>query len=252
MKNSCKIIFLTSLVMFFTSCLKQTESITPIAPVRTLAELQRDSMMQTALMAAGNNELSKNARTTLEESNSDPSIFYLNLKYNIVNMDVYETANVPNSFEKIGNSFLKAFARIFLKLTGERTIELGTVDLDIPDLNLDFQIVKSLKIKRIFIEYNQEFNQSVNNQANFSFVSSLDISRVSGANPLLFSYRKTKNNCDQKCLDFSIVDGNILDLVKDSTTISLNPKLAISTIPKVSELKIDGQIEMQIGLKLPF
>lgn len=252
MKKSFNFILLTSLVIFSVSCLKQTESITPIAPVRTLAELQRDTMMQTALTAAGNNELSKDATTTLEESSSDPSIFYLNLKYNIVKMDVYETAKVPNSFEKIGNSFLKAFARIFLKLTGERTVEIGTVDLDIPNMNLDFQIVKSLKIKRIFIEYNKEFNQSVKNQANFSFISSLDISRVSGANPLLFSYKKTKNNCKQTCLDFTIIDGDILDLVKDSPTISLNPKLAISTIPKVSELKIDGQIEMQIGLKLPF
>lgn len=252
MANSFKVILLTSLVIFSSSCLKQTESITPLATVRTLAELQRESMMNTALMAAGNNELSKDAHSTLQENPVDPSIFYLNLKYNIVNMDVYEKAHIPNSFEQIGNSFLKAFARIFLKLTGSRTVNIGNIDLEIPDMNLDLQIVKSLKVKRIFIEYNKEFNESVGNQANFSFVSSLDISKVGGSKPLLFSYRKAKNKCNQRCLDFTIIDGNVFDLVKNSNVIPLKPTLSISAIPRVTELKIDGQIEMQIGLKLPF
>jgi hypothetical protein len=240
------------MVILNISCLKQSESITPIAKAQTLAELQRESMMNTALIAAGNTELSKSAQTSLETNTGDPSIFYLNLKYNIVNMDVYDTANIPNSFEQIGNSFLKAFAKIFLKLTGDRTVDIGNIDLLLPDLNLDFNIVKSLKVKRIYIEYNKEFNQSVGNKASFSFINSLDISKVSGFNPLLFSYRKSKNNCDMKCLDFTIVDGNIFNLIKNSKTIPVKPTLTISAIPSVTELKIDGQIEMQIGLKLPF
>lgn len=252
MRNYVHALSLTLMVIFTSSCLKQTESITPLAPVRTLAELQRESMMNTALMASGNNKLSSDVQVSFEESKTDPSLFYLNLKYNMVNMDVYQTANIPNSFEKIGNSFLIAFARIFLKLTGDRTVDIGQIDLELPDMNLDFQMVKSLKVKRIFIEYNKEFNQSVNNTANFSFVSALDISRVSGPNPLLFSYRKANNKCNQKCLDFSIVDGDVFELLKKSNIIPLKPALSISTIPRVTELKIDGQIELQIGLKLPF
>lgn len=252
MKNSVKLLFLTSVVMLASSCLKQTESITPIAEVRTLAELQRESMMNTALLAAGNTELSKSSRATVEENKTDPTLFYLNLKYNIEDMDVFETAKIPNSFEQIGNTFLKAFAKILLKLTGDRTVEMDNIDLDIPDLNLDFQIVKSLRVRRIFIEYNKAFNMSVGSKADFSFINSLDISRVSGTKPLLFSYRKANNKCNQQCLDFSIVDGNIFDLVKDSRIIPIKPALKISSIPDVTELKIDGQIELQIGLKLPF
>lgn len=252
MRNYVRALSLTLMVIFTSSCLKQTESITPLAPVRTLAELQRESMMNTALMASGNNKLSANVQSSFEVDKTDPSLFYLNLKYNVINMDVYQTANIPNSFEKIGNSLLIAFARIFLKLTGDRTVDIGQIDLELPDMNLDFQMVKSLKVKRIFIEYNKEFNQSVNNTANFSFVSALDISRVSGPNPLLFSYRKANNKCNQKCLDFSIVDGDVFELLKKSNIIPLKPTLSISTIPRVTELKIDGQIELQIGLKLPF
>lgn len=252
MTNSFKIFFLTLVVSISTSCLKQSESITPIAPVRTMAELQRESMMNTAIMAAGNNKLSKNVQSSFEESKVDPTLFYLNIKYNVVNMDVYETAHIPNSFEKVGNSLLVAFARIFLKLTGDRTINIGQIDLDLPDMNLDFDVVKSLKVKRLFIEYNKEFDESVGNKANFSFISSLDISKVSGSKPLLFSYKKESNKCNQKCLNFNIVDGNVFELLKKSNTVPLKPTLSISTIPRVTELKIDGQIEMQIGLKLPF
>jgi hypothetical protein len=252
MKNSFKIFIFAVIASFSSSCLKQTESITPLAEVRTLAQLQRESMMNTALLAAGNNELSKDANASVETNTADPSIFYLNLKYNIVNMDVYETASIPNSFEQIGNSFLKVFAKIFLKLTGSRTINIGNIDLPIPDLNLDFTIVKSLRVKRIYVEYNKDYDASTGNKASFAFVNTFNLSRVSGLDPLIVSYKKAKNACLQKCLDFDIINGNIFDLVKASNTIPLKPSLSIGSLPAVAELKLDGQIDLQIGLKLPF
>ena len=235
-----------------TSCLKQSESITPIAEARTLAQLQQESMMNTALLAAGNNALSTDSKATVEKNETDPAIFYLNLKYNIVNMDVYETANIPNSFEQIGNSLLKIFAKIFLKLTGSRTVNIGNVDLPIPDLNLDFNIVKSLKVKRIYVEYNKEYDAFTGNKASFAFVNTFDLSRVSGPKPLIISYKKNKNSCLQKCLNFDIIDGNIFDLVKAGNTIPLKPALTIGALPAVDQLRLDGQIDLQIGLKFPF
>lgn len=234
------------------SCLKQSESITPIAPVRTMAQLQREAMMNTATRAAGNSGLSRDAMATLETSQNDQGLFYLNLKYNLVNLDVYDTAQIPNSFEQIGNSLLKAFAKIFLKLTGERTVEMDDLDLDLSGLNLDFQIVKSLEVKKIYIQYNKDFDESVDNKASFSFIKTFDISKTKGTSPHLFSYKKTNNNCKFKCLEFSIIDGNIFELVKSSKIIRLKPALKIASIPDVTELKIDGHIELRIGLKLPF
>jgi hypothetical protein len=252
MRNLIKILLLATVAAFASSCLKQSESITPIADVRTLAQLQRESMMNTALLAAGNNELSTAANASLETNTADPTIFYLNLKYNIFNMDVYETASIPNSFEQIGNSFLKVFAKIFLKLTGSRTVNIGNVELPIPDLNLDFSIIKSLKVTRVFVEYNKAYDASTGNKANFSFVNTFDLSRVNGVNPLLVSYKKAKNTCLQKCLSFDINDGDIFELVKASKSIPLKPSLTIGSLPAVTELKLDGQIDLQIGLKLPF
>ncbi len=252
MTNTFKKLILITLVLLTTSCLKQTESITPIAPIRTLAEIQREAMMSTAIMAAGNTELSKNSQVTLEKNTLDPSLFYLNLKFNIVDMDVFEKANIPNSFEQVGNSFLKIMAKIFFIFNDTRTVNIGKINFEIPDLNLDFGIVKSIMVKRIFIEYNKEFNESVGNKANFSFINSLDIAKVSGTNPLLFSYSKAQNKCNQRCLDFKIANGDLFDLIKNSSIIPVKPTLAISSLPAITDLRIDGQIEMQIGLKLPF
>lgn len=252
MKFFLNIFLLASVSLISFSCLKQTESITPLAEVRTFAQLQRESMMNTALMAAGNNEISSEAKVSIDLNSKDPTIFFLNLKYNIVNMDVYETAHIPNSFEKIGNSFLKVFARIFLKLTGSRTINMGAFNLPIPDLNLDFDIIKSIKVKNIYVKYNKEYAESTGNRANFSFINTFKLVRTNDTAPLLISYSKAKNTCQQKCLNFEIVNGDILELIKNNDSISFKPSLNINSLPAVTELKLDGHIELQIGLKLPF
>lgn len=250
MKFFGKLLLLSSVICLGTSCLKQSESITPIAPVQTLAEIQKESMMNTALLAAGNNEMSNATKASIEASKTDPSLFYLNMKYNIKNMDVFQTAHIPNSFEQIGNSFLKALAVLFLKISGSKTIDIGTIDVPIPDLNLDFQIVKSIKVTRIYLEYNKQLNISTGNVADFSFINSLSLSKTDGVK--LITYSKANNHCLQKCLDFTIADGNILDLISNATSVQVDPTLVISSFPKVSDLKLDGQIDLQIGLKLPF
>ena len=252
MRNSYKTLAFSCLLILCASCLKQTESITPIAKVQTLAELQREAMMMTAL-TAGNSELSENAKSTLEQTKDAPDLFYLNIKYNIKDMDVYETADIPNSFEQLSNAFLKTMVKLFLRIKGPQRVEIDPIELDLPDLNLDFDVVKSIKIKRVYFQYNKEFDQSVNNKASFAFVSGLDLSRVGRNKSLLLNYKKVNNRCNYKCIDFTIADGNVFDLIKNnSQSIILKPALTIGSLPKITELRIDGQIDLQIGLKLPF
>lgn len=251
MQNSILIITLLCSIFLFSSCLKQSESITPIAPTQTLAQLQREAMMATAL-SAGNSELSEAAKATISQS-SDPEIFYLNLKYNINNIDLYESGDIPNSFEKLSNVFLRTLAKIFLKIKGSQTIEVDPVELELPDLNLDFEVVKSIRVNRVYLEYNKEFDASVDNKASFSFLGNLNMNHVGKDKSLLISYKKSSNTCNFKCLDFKIDNGNVFELLKNnSSSIILKPTLSIVSIPKVTQIKFDGQIELQIGLKLPF
>jgi hypothetical protein len=247
-----KIISLICVVLVLSSCLKQSESITPIVGVQTLAQLQREAMMSTAL-SAGNGELSKTTQTAIQESAQDPDIFFLNLKYNITELDVYETADIPNSFEKLSNSFLKTFVKLFLRIKGSQSIDIDPIELELPNFALDFDVVKSIKVKRVYLEYNKNFDESVNNKASFSFVNSLGINRVGKDKSQLFSYKKANNNCNYKCLDFTITNGDVFTLLKNnSSSIILQPALSIGALPQVTELIVDGQIDLQIGLKLPF
>lgn len=238
------------------SCLKQSESISPLAKAQTLAELQREALMNTANMA-GNSELSSAARVSLETA-QDPSIFYLNIKYNMKDIDVFEAANMPNTFEQIGHSFLQTLARFVLAIGGPRQIDINDIALTIPDINMDRSVVKSIKIKRIFLQYNQELDVQSDFSANFSFIDSLELTRevtvpkIGKVNTLFLSYRKIRNFCMYKCIQFDILEDDIIDILKPNTDVKLKPSLSIANLPAINDLKLDGQIEMQIGLKLPF
>lgn len=248
---------LITCVLMLSSCLKQTESITPIAPTATLAELQREALMKVA-QQAGQSDLSMDAISTLETTASDPTIFYLNIKYNIKNIDVFEAADMPNTFEKIGHSFLRTIAKLYLAAAGSTKISINDIDLTIPDIDIDRSVIKSFKIKRIFLTYNKEVDEQSDYLANFSFIKTLELARkvtvpkVGQVETLFLSYRKNRNFCLYKCLQFDILEDNIIDILKPNTNIKLSPSLSITSLPDVDDLKIDGQVEMQIGLKLPF
>lgn len=241
-----KIVFLTLMLGLSVSCLKQSESIDPIAPVKTLAEIQRESMMTTALEAAGNSTPSKDASINVEKGPTDAGIFYLNMKYRIKDLDVFDSTHLPNGFESLSNSFIKALANIFLKVSGGRTVDIGTVEIPVTDLSLDFSVIKSIRIKTL----RMQFGQSMDQAADFSFIKSLDVNKATGEK--ILSYKKSSNQCDFKCIEFIVQDGNVLDLIKDTNVLKIDPVMSISRLPDFTTLKLDGDVDLQIGLKLPF
>lgn len=244
-------------IIIFSSCIKQSESITSLAPATSMAELQRESLMAVANLA-GQSSLSSDAQSTLALTASDPSIFYLNINYHLKNIDVFEVANMPNTFEQIGHSFLRTVAKFFLAAIGNYNVSINDIDLNIPDIAIDRAIVKSFKIKRIFLKYNDEVDIKSDYLANFSFVNTLELSRkvtvpkVGEIETLFLSYRKSRNYCLYKCLQFDILENNLIDILKPNSNIKLKPVLSIGKLPEINDIKLDGIVEMQIGLKLPF
>lgn len=239
------------------SCLKQQESITPIAAPATLAELQKEALMRTAELA-GNSELSEDAKATLELAH-DPSIFYLNVKYHMKNIDVFAMANMPNTFEQIGHSFLQTIAKLVLAIGGPRQIDISNINLHIPDsVNLDRSIVKSIAVKKIFLQYSKDVDEGSDYKADFSFINTLELARevtvpkIGRVDQLFLSYRKVQNLCMYKCIQFEILEDNLIDLLTPNSNLLLKPSLTIDALPAVNNLTLDGEIELKIGLKLPF
>lgn len=249
-------VILLSLI-FFTSCLKVSEKITPLAEPKSLAQLQQEALLKNAAETAGSSAFSITSTSTIEMS-SDPSIYYLNLTYNVQDVDVFQVANIPNTFEQLGHSFLLAAAKFVLAVMGPREVSLSDVNLIIPNMTIDRSIVKSVKIKRIFIQYSSAEEIASDYAANFAFVNTLELTmpitvpRVGNVDSLLFSYQKIHNRCMYKCIQFDVFTDNVLDIVTPNTTLKLKPYLSVGSIPAVTDLKLDGQIELQIGLKLPF
>lgn len=206
--------------------------------------------MTAALEAAGNNPTSDAALVNVEKAPQEPGIFYLQMKYKIKDLDVFETAHIPNSFEQLGNSFLKLIAKIFLRITNERQVNIGPVEIALPDLHLDYQIIRSIKITRVHLEYNKALDEATNGKADFSFLKTFSISNTAGER--LLSYQNNLNQCQMKCLDFIIENGNILPLIKNIDNVKLNPALSISSLPNINELRLDGDVDLKIGLQLPF
>lgn len=241
-----KTFFLAATLGLSASCLKQSESIDPIAPVKTLAEIQRETMMTTALEAAGNSSPSGATKINVEKSPEDTGLFYLNMKYKIKDLDVFDPANIPNGFESLSNSLIRMLANIFIKMSGGQSVDVGEIEIPLTDLHLDFQVIKSIKIKTIRIQY----SKSMGEEADFSFIKSLDINKISGEK--ILSYKKSLNQCDFKCIDFVIQNGSVLDMIKETNNMKIVPSLSISKLPGNREMKLDGDIDLQIGLKLPF
>jgi len=221
----------------------------------TLSELQREQYQKLALQAGGA-YLSTGTTTSISQS-SDPSIFYFNVRYNIKDIDVFELADMPNAFEQIGNSFLSIITRVVLS-AGPRQVDIDELVFDVPELDIDRETVVSVKIRKVFLQFAQSVDVGSDFTANFAFIDSLEMSRQTfvpgygNVDSLMFSYRKKQNKCFNKCLDFEVYTENLLDLLKPGKQIKFKPTLAIASIPDIIDLKLDGQIEIQVGIKLPF
>ncbi len=250
MQNIYRSTLLIMLMISASSCLERTESIAPIAPIKTMAEIQREAMMQQAIEAGGNTELSQETQSTLEESKNDPSLYFLNIKYSLEDMDLSEAVDLGNSYEILGNSLLRTFAKIFVALKGTHEIDMDEIEVPLPDLNLDFNVIKSIKIKRLYLTLNPAYVRQAGPSVNFSFIESLQFNKPQ-VKTSAFSYKKTAS-CAHKCIEFQVNDGDFYNALSSGHGVWLKPTLFINALPKRLDYHLDGQIEIQIGLRLPF
>ncbi len=236
------------------SC-KIEEKITPLASPITLADLQREQLEQ-ELQVQGKTNASSSTIQSIEFG--EAGVYYLKVVYNIDEVDVFEIADIPNQFEKLANSFLGTLTRIVLGITGSQDVDLSEYVVDLSDLQFDSEIIRSIRIHKVFMKYSEEVERQSDFTADFSFVENLELAQpvfipgVGNGEKLLFSYRRRNNRCLYKCLEFEVHEQNLLTLIEDQQVLTLKPLLSIRALPKVTDLKIQGQVELQIGIKLPF
>lgn len=248
-----KVFFFSILFLLFSAC-QVEEKITPLAEPVTLAELQREQILR-ELEDQGQGPLDDSTLTSIEFGEDD--VFYLKVKYNIEDIDIFQEAEIPNQFEELADSFLGMMTRIVLGVSGPQDVDLDEFVLTLPDLEIDREIVRSIRIHRIFLQYADDVDAGSDFAADFSFINSLDVARpvdvpgIGRVDDILFSYRKKRNRCLYKCMVFEVHEGNLLKLIEGKKEIRVKPLLSVAHLPEVTDLKIKGQVELQIGLKLP-
>jgi len=242
------------LVLFLMVSCQVQEKITPLAEPITLAELQREQLLR-ELEDQGQGPLDDSTLTSIEFGENE--VFYLKVKYNIEDIDVFQQAEIPNQFEELADSFLGMMTRIVLGVSGPQDVDLDEFVLELPELDIDRDIVRSIRIHRIYLQYSDDVDAGSDFAADFSFINSLDVARpvdlpgIGRVNDILFSYRKKRNRCLYKCMVFEVHEGNLLKLIEGKREIRVKPLLSVAHLPEVTDLKIKGQVELQIGLKLP-
>ncbi len=250
------LIQIIALIVCITVCsCKIQEKITPLANPITLAELQREQLEQ-ELQIQGKTNATSSTIQSIEFGES--GVYYLKVVYNIDEVDIFEVADIPNQFEQLANSFLGTLTRIVLGITGSQDVDLSEYVVDLSTLQFDSDIIRSIRIHKIFLKYSDEVERQSDFTADFSFVESLELAQpvfipgIGDGEKLLFSYRQRNNRCLYKCLEFEVHEQNLLTLIEEEQVLTLKPLLSIRALPKVTDLKIEGQVELQIGIKLPF
>lgn len=261
MIKSFKLLFIIRLclIISLSSCLKQSESIEPFAETISLSESQTIMFNRVVRESMG-------AEVVFDQPDyyyyqNDPDHFYLKVNYSFKDLnldDLDDSMNSNEIMDILGNSFVQFFAKIFFKMGGTYDVDLGAIDLDIPFVNIDYDVVKEISVTEVYFEYSQDVQFEYGNEANFFWINELSIYHpwtIPGASQpmdvLLFDYTDDTNYCFYRCVDMKIYTFDIIPFIDNKTSLKLNPELTIQDLPPM-ELEFTGHVEFLIKLKLPF
>lgn len=246
-------------LLLFTSCLKQEESIDPIAQPVSISESQRLMFQRITQESLGSQFTFDSPDYYLFDD--DPEHFYLKVDYKFKDFsleELLEGTDSEGTLDILGSSFVRFFGKIFFGLGGQYQLDLDSFDLDIPFTNIDYDVVKEISMRSAYIEYSESVKKRYGSEANFQWIKNLEISTpflIPGASTpldvLIFSYDDFENECFYRCVDMKIFTFDIIPFIDQKTQIGLKPNLTVQALPP-DEMEFTGHITFLIKLKLPF
>jgi hypothetical protein len=252
-----RVLLLCCFVLF--SCIKQEESIDPIAEPVSISESQRLMFKRITRESLGAKFLFENPDYYMFAD--DPDHFYLKVDYKFKDFsleELMEGTDSEGTLDILGSSFVRFFGKIFFSLGGKYNLDLDAVSLEIPFTNIDYDVVKEISMRSAYFEYSERVKKKYGSKANFQWIKNLEIStpwQVPGAKDpldvLIFSYDDFDNACFYRCVDMKIFTFDIIPFIDNRTHIDLNPNLTVQNLPP-GELEFTGHITFLIKVKLPF
>lgn len=145
--------------------------------------------------------------------------------------------------------------------TQDRDVELDDLPIELPDI--DYDLVREVKIKKIFFTIDKTFLD----EGSFKFIESIGIFVPSSDDTKIQDRDELKNGAVQlaeydakdrsyacqskKCLDFKVFDVNLVEVMQGKRTLRVKPFMSIDKVPK-KKFKFSGYIEVEVKLFLPF
>jgi hypothetical protein len=237
----------------------QNETIEPIADPSTVAEVQ-DSMYR----LSGGDNLDYAILQREDDNEENKQYVYLKVKYKVQNFDINEVSDeASSSIERYSKPILKILGKLFFSLGGDIDLDMSEMTFPIPEFEIDKEMVKDVKVSKIFIEFsNQESSKNT-----FKFIKKFNVKGevenksirksevVQKAPNINLQYKRSMGkDCNYKCINLDLpYTGNLVELMAQGNRITVTPELELDGVPHKSiELIFNGYVELLLKLKLSF
>lgn len=139
-------------------------------------------------------------------------------------------------------------------------VDLDDLPIDLPDI--DFDLVREIKIKKIFFTIDNTYLDV----GSFKFIENIGIFIPNDNNKIEdrdglkngavqiaeYDSKDRSYNCQtKKCMDFKIYDVNLVEVMQGKRVLRIKPFMSIDKVPK-KKFKFSGYIEIEMKLFLPF
>ncbi|MBT3235259.1 MAG: hypothetical protein HN353_04855 [Bdellovibrionales bacterium] len=208
-----------------------------------------------------------------EEFKKERGVYYVTGRYYLDSIEVDQTIDAPPIIDDIG----ALLANILIKIGGNIELDMDPLPVDLSDI--DFDVVKDIRVKRIFVnikdnpsgkanlkflkqislmlDHNGDRDKEITDHSQNNYHSDLTGNQKASHQKIVlvnFNKKKDLHNknseaCDWQCIDFEVTNANLINLIKNKSEIYVRPKVKIGSISKKSFV-LGGYVEFSIGLKL--
>ena len=237
-------ILLLSFLILLISC--QKEGITPEHPIKN-SEASKDAQANIKQTDAS---LGKSG-TTSQESAKNSNLLSMSGSYTITDYQINDPNPVKDA--KLIGTIVNEIIGFIISVDGDFEVDIDPIGVDLSEY--DLSIIKIAKIKKINISIS---NPEEDKKSRLDFIKEFNLDLVKmkrkeeRTNLINITEKSIREDgCGVQCIEISLADINLMDLITDTKELLLRPKLSIKKAPK-KEFKVDVNIEYYLATEKPF
>ena len=243
-----KIFIILGLFTFF-SC--QKETITPEHPITPKSDKETSNESKPLANNTGANNAYAHSNSSLnQENSSNPGLLTMSGSYKLTN---YEINNPSPGKTKVIGAIVNEIVGFIISMDGDFDVDIDPIGVDLSEY--DLSVIKIAKIKKLKISIS---NPEEDTKSRLDFIKEFKLDIVSMQRPEKFqnlihitNESIKSDGCGVQCIELSLEDVNLMELITDTKEILLKPKLSIKKAPK-KDFSVDVKIDYFLATEKPF